>query len=306
MGAAAIRWAVGRNIPVILMDTVRQRNVSANRFTNFIKRCFYVNCDAVFIPAPSHCDDYQWWGIPGERQFYGLNSSMNDVWVKRHKESVALENTKRKELALPERFFFGVGRLIPAKNWFRLLEAYKIYAREADHPIDFILIGDGPERAMLAQFSDSLPRGRFHLRSSISREILASYYSLCTAFVLPSINETWGNVVNEAMCCGAPVLVSPLCGCFESLVQEGVNGFALEPFDIQAMADKLSVLTILPEERRREMGENSRRIIGQWGIERYLSGALGAIEFCRNNPKRLGPWWSRAVLPFWKGRYRPV
>ena len=50
-------------------------------------------------------------------------------------------------------------------------------------------------------------------------EELASVYGGADAFVLPSLSEPWGLVVNEAMLCGLPVLVSTQCGCATDLAQ---------------------------------------------------------------------------------------
>ena len=65
---------------------------------------------------------------------------------------------------------------------------------------------------------------------------LPLYYGLAGAFVLPSLTEPWGLVVNEAMAAGLPVVVSDRCGCASDLVRPGENGFAFDPCDIEQLA----------------------------------------------------------------------
>jgi glycosyltransferase involved in cell wall biosynthesis len=93
---------------------------------------------------------------------------------------------------------------------------------------------------------------------------LPAYYGLAQVFILASSHfEPWGLVVNEAMAAGLPVLVSKACGCAVDLVQEGVNGFTFDPYDVQGLArllEKMSSREVdLPA-----MGAASRRLIADW------------------------------------------
>ncbi len=54
-------------------------------------------------------------------------------------------------------------------------------------------------------------------------------------FILPSLSEPWGLVVNEAMLCRLPVVVSTKCGCQPELVEEGINGYSFEPNNEQRL-----------------------------------------------------------------------
>lgn len=101
---------------------------------------------------------------------------------------------------------------------------------------------------------------------------LPSWYHRASAFVHVSTTEQWGLVVNEAMAAGLPVLVSKRCGCAPDLVQEGVNGFTFDPFDVEAMAQAMLQLASLPSQRREKMGQASGRIIADWGPERFGEG----------------------------------
>ena len=62
-------------------------------------------------------------------------------------------------------------------------------------------------------------------------------YAACDALVLPSdYGETWGLVVNEAMACGVPAVVSDAVGCGPDLVEEGQTGMIFPLGDIPALA----------------------------------------------------------------------
>jgi glycosyltransferase involved in cell wall biosynthesis len=57
--------------------------------------------------------------------------------------------------------------------------------------------------------------------------------ALSDVLVLPSYSEPWGLVVNEAMACGMPVIVSEKCGCAPDLVQNGKNGISINPLMVK-------------------------------------------------------------------------
>src|SRR5207247_9691952 len=117
----------------------------------------------------------------------------------------------RTRLWLPDRYFLYVGRCSSEKNLIRLLHAYRHYRKQHPEGWQLVLVGDGPQRAELEDCA----------RASGIRDILwcgfkqidelPTYYALSGCFILPSTSEPWGLVVNEAMACGLPVLVSSRC-----------------------------------------------------------------------------------------------
>jgi glycosyltransferase involved in cell wall biosynthesis len=100
---------------------------------------------------------------------------------------------------LPRPFFLYCGRVAPEKN----IEAFLAL----DLPGSKIVVGDGPARP---QLQDKFPNARFV--GVKSREKLAPYYSAADVFVFPSRTDTFGNVMLEALACGAPVAAFPVPG----------------------------------------------------------------------------------------------
>jgi 1,2-diacylglycerol 3-alpha-glucosyltransferase len=95
---------------------------------------------------------------------------------------------------------------------------------------DLVVCGDGDLRPRLHALARELGlEQRVHWPGFVQYPDLPVYYALADAFILASTIEPWGLVVNEAMACGLPVLVSDRCGCAPDLVPEGQNGFTFKP-----------------------------------------------------------------------------
>ncbi len=85
-----------------------------------------------------------------------------------------------------------------------------------------------------------------HFAGFKNQSVLPMYYSAADALVLPSDGgETWGLVVNEAMACGLPAIVSDAVGCGPDLIEDGLTGFVFPMGDIAALARKLVQMAIL-------------------------------------------------------------
>jgi len=108
-------------------------------------------------------------------------------------------------------------------------------------------------------------------------QFLLPYYSFAGCFILPSIREPWGLVVNEAMASGLPVLVSTVCGCTPELVSSGVNGYSFAPGDEADLEEKLLRLTALPKEAMVAMGLASRRIVSAFSPTKWAESAVEVL-----------------------------
>ena len=102
-------------------------------------------------------------------------------------------------LDLPRPIAMYVGRVAIEKN----IEAYL----ELDIPGSKVVIGDGPQ---LAKFKRKYPDVHFLGKKEGSE--LARHYATADVFVFPSLTDTFGLVLLEALACGVPVAAYPVCG----------------------------------------------------------------------------------------------
>jgi 1,2-diacylglycerol 3-alpha-glucosyltransferase len=88
---------------------------------------------------------------------------------------------------------------------------------------------------------------------------------------LPSVSEPWGLVVNEAMACNLPVIVSNRCGCVDDLVEPGANGFIFDPACPDELTACLQRVGRLSETELARMGQRSAEIIARYSLETWAS-----------------------------------
>ena len=178
----------------------------------------------------------------------------------------------RKQLGIPE-FSYAIlycGRLSPEKSPLYLIKAYE----KLDLPNKvLIIVGDGELMESLKDYVASHKINSVYFFGFQNRRQIAKYYAASDVLVLPSAQETWGIVVNEAMCFGLPVVVSDQVGASRDLVEIGINGFTFPSGDVDQLVANIQRLVELPEEERLKMESNSRDMIKKWS-ERNLAESL--------------------------------
>ena len=107
---------------------------------------------------------------------------------------------------------------------------------------------------------------------------LPKYYAIADVFVLPSqTGETWGLVVNEAMCFGLPIIASDIIGCAPDLVRHGENGFVFPSGNKEKLSDSIQDL-ISNQEKRMRFGNESLKIIQGYNYDKDVEGILSALD----------------------------
>ena len=170
---------------------------------------------------------------------------------------------------LPSPYFLYIGRLAPEKNVAALVRAWIAY-REQGGSWPLVLVGDGPEASALRDLAEASPFASDILfQGHRGYTDLPLFYAFAGCFVLPSLREPWGLVVNEAMACGLPVLVSERCGCAEDLVAPGENGFLFQPSDEDQLTSLLRRIGSSPQPALDRMAEASRSLISSYSPQHF-------------------------------------
>jgi glycosyltransferase involved in cell wall biosynthesis len=237
-------------------------------------------------------------GIAPGRTFQGCTVVDNHYFAEAAAAARRSAASTRTSLGLPENFFLTIARFIPEKNLFGLLNAYACYRQEAGaRAWKLVLLGDGPLKAQLLEERTRLGLDEDVLMPGFKQySELPSYYGLAGAFVLPSVSETWGLVINEAMAAGLPVLVSEFCGCARDLVVAGKNGFTFHPHDTGGLARLMLQLSGGACDLA-AMSRHSQELVGRWSPEALAETMCRAAIAARAAPPkpRMG-WLDNALL----------
>lgn len=183
----------------------------------------------------------------------------------------------RSKYGLPENYFVYVGRLAAEKNVDGLLLAFSEYVH-AGGTYSLVIVGDGPDSQSLQQQAKTLNiESLVHFVGFKTTQEVIPYYAFAKYFVLPSTREPWGLVVNEAMACGLPVIVSDRCGCVEDLVQDGVNGWTFDPYQKSQLVECLQKADHLPAAKKDSFVKSSLEIIGCYSPENWANEVVRVL-----------------------------
>lgn len=150
-------------------------------------------------------------------------------------------------------------------------------ASAKDRSVKGLMVGDGPLRSECEKAAES-ENGPITFAGFLNQSEMAQAYVSADALILPSDgDETWGLVVNEAMSCGLPCIVSDHVGCGPDLIVPGRTGDIFPLHDV----DRLTELILVFASRRanvEQMNANVREITPQFSVETSVTSLLGAVD----------------------------
>ena len=172
------------------------------------------------------------------------------------------------------RHFTAIARLVPQKNLSAAIDAYALYRRTAGaSPRELHLCGAGPLEQELKTRAAGIPGIVF--RGFLQEAEIAATLATSLALLLPSVEEPFGLVVNEAIALGVPVICSHNCGASDLIVKSAVSGYVVEPDNIEGMAHFMALLDRDAEEWRR-LARNTRQFRAGADVGTFVA-AVGRI-----------------------------
>ncbi|TSD67332.1 glycosyltransferase family 1 protein [Inquilinus sp. KBS0705] len=194
-------------------------------------RVFYNNCDKVYVPSES---------LKEELASIGILSAKMKIW-KRGIDNI-LFNPAKKDARLIRQLtgnnhptILFVSRLVWEKNLETLFEIYDSLQNSQPN-LNFLIVGDGIAKKAC---KERMPKAIFVGRAD--HNYLAELYASSDVFLFPSVSETYGNVVAEAMASGLPCIIADGGGSKDFIIQ-GVNGFKCEPYKASDYKEKIEQL----------------------------------------------------------------
>jgi glycosyltransferase involved in cell wall biosynthesis len=179
------------------------------------------------------------------------------------REGLRLAARARWGISADARIALYVGRLEDYKGIDVLLAAFSRFA-EKEKDARLVIAGDGSLRGQIETIAANPERGVVYLGRLSGDDVLRAYLA-ADLVVLPSLFEPWGLVVNEAMACGLPVIVSDRVGCADDLIRHGETGLVVGAGSETELASAIGQLA-QDEPVRHRMGQAAERLISNWTL----------------------------------------
>ena len=132
--------------------------------------------------------------------------------------------------------------------------------------VKLLLVGNGILEPGLRKLAASGNSSNIHFLDFQNQSYMPVLYQAADLFCLPSLSESWGLAINEAMACSRAVLASDKVGCAADLVKEDYNGAVFHSNQVDDLTGKLAKL-INSKAVLQEYGCNSRYLIKNWSFE---------------------------------------
>ena len=169
-----------------------------------------------------------------------------------------------------------VGSLIERKGVDLLLKALA----KTNCEYSLYLAGDGSERDSLRKLAEDLQIcDQVHFLGQLKREELLKYYGDSDLFVLPTREDCFALVILEAMCAGLPVVCSKYADGAYDLIEEGKNGFIVDPYETEKFAEYIDKI-LIDQTLCKKMQEHSAEVIEKFRFANIAKGYVAAIEEC--------------------------
>ena len=169
-------------------------------------------------------------------------------------------------LDLNSPIFLCVGLLVPRKGVNYLLQACSILRSRGYSQYSLVFVGDGEQRAELETFvRENELENQIICTGWLSYGDVGAYFQKADVFIFPTLEDTWGVVLLEAMAFGKAIISSKWAGASEMVV-EGENGYVVDPYEPETFANAMIEFMEHPE-LMAKMGQKSRELMAEHNAE---------------------------------------
>lgn len=212
-------------------------------------------------------------GCKGPILKYPFSSFSRDEIFKAPADNLEKAQLKQELNLTEEKIVITVGRFSYkngyGKGYDKVLESAKLLN---DSQIGWYIVGGEPTEEFL-QIKEEKGLNNVHFIDFKKKDELKKYYRAADVFVLMTIGDIWGLVINEAMACGLPVITTDRCIAGLEMIQNDENGYIVPVGDEKALAVRVKYI-LDNEEIRKKFSENNLQKIEYWTIENMVQEHL--------------------------------
>ena len=227
---------------------------------------------AYFVSGKMAADYFIHFGANPAKIYYHPFTSLHEDEILKSPISEQQRIANRDSLGLSEKkTIISVGQFIRRKGFDILLDAWG----DLDKGYQLIIVGGGEEKSKCEKIICEKRYKNVQLMEFMEKGQLFQYYYAADALVLPTREDVWGLVVNEAMACGLPVITTNMCLAADELLKDTNSGYIVPVENAKALHDAMKKL--LESDKSQEMGKNGLMKIQEYTYENVVKAHVEAI-----------------------------
>lgn len=244
---------------------------SDNKVRYVIKRHFIASAASWLSTGKQTTEYLVHYGADRKRVYTYPFTSVSEKQILERPPTLEEKNSLRKELGISERkVLVAVGQFIPRKGFDILMRA----ACDLPKEMGIYIIGNTPPQDYL-QMQAEWHLSNVHFIDFKPQKELFKYYRAVDVFALPTREDIWGLVVNEAMANGLPVITTDRCVAGLELVRQGENGYIIPVEDANALAEAIKTFY---KSDSVKISENALQTIRDYTIEKMAERHITLLK----------------------------
>ncbi len=269
------------NTPILIRceaSEITEESLKKIRLRSRLLNWLFVKVDAALAIGTLNKEFYLKKKLEEEQIFHTPYAVDNEHFFQESSKNKKKADEKRRDLGIPQDavVILYLSGMKSRKRPMDLLKAF-IRVKERDN-VYLVFAGAGEVYEELKDTSSACQNVK--LVRFVNQSEIGIYYAMANLFILPSVDEPWGLVINEAMCHSLPIITTTKVGAAKDLIVHGKNGFIYEPGNVEQLSTYISYFLCNPE-KLREMGEQSKDIIKYWSYQEDLTGILEALRYLK-------------------------
>ena len=246
--------------------------IRKNFIKNIIKRYLVTHAAGYFASGNHAAEYFKYFGADPEKIFIHPFTSLHKEDILERRVTPEERSFFRKKLGLADKkTVLTIGQFIPRKGFDILIKAW---STKLDSNAQLIIVGGGDDKEYYKKLIAENQSQNIILVGFKQKAEIFEYYKAADLFVLPTREDIWGLVINEAMACGLPVISTNMClGAIELLDIECI----VPVDDVSSLKEKIEKL-IGNEALREEQGNRNLTYIRQYTYENVIQSHIDSIS----------------------------
>lgn len=266
-------------IPYILNADGGFINYSERKINKFIKT-FFISSAKYWLSSGKETNKYLVYYGANEKNIYNFPfTSLKESDILKEPISIeAKKKLKRNFNISYDKVILSIGQFIPRKGFDWMIEAYK----DLDKSIGIYIIGGKPTNEYL-KLKEKYKMDNLYFVDFQDKESVLNWYRSADLFVLPTREDIWGLVINEALSQGLPVITTNKCIAGLELIEDGKNGYIIDVENKEMLLKKTNFFFSLSNEKRKNIMENCLNKINKYTLENMSTIHADFLKKIENN-----------------------